>query len=645
MKGGGINYLPLPPEITDPFKFANNFNLISMTAHGSQDGNVFLVPENTWILFRGPASASIERRELQEELLNRFRFLNPGESVKEYYTRIFEAVRDRELFKNVLFSPESPFQPGKLSIYEPGDLIQNVAFDIHNFQYPFALIGVWKLPLPRDILDTIENANKTYKEIADEYRAHGYNATGPLNEILKESERSIMQHKENAMYKMGLGNQSSIYEVLNKRNQPNPVNPAGTFPKKYTFIVVESCRASEDLPQHMHIMPENVQQLEENPAGFLNYLKTKYRKIPGKSNTNYEAQLKEMAESMTQSIKRSRRLSLGVRKLPESCYKSLFLLSRENFVKILNAPGLSEYERMLVNGLIGGRLVPKGQMIEILKAPRNLNTRLLNLPHMERFFVGEGVQVGGAYAIVTGIEIQRGAGNTADIAYKVRFADGHVETKRGSEMTHMDQEEFAGIRMSMTNAEQAALTAPVTVDQPIGVPPAAAVAAQAGPVLLFPEYGSKFFVKPDLASKVDDIKKEMGKFSFQPYQEAKIKATPAGPLAGKRVEIQPEIQYLEGKGFRYMVRLDDGSVRAMNPAFLDQEFSGGGHSSKLASKFCRCIKHVRKTVRVRGKNKSRKAKESAAIGICTKSVVQKRGRTLKRFKCAPKPSLQTQKVK
>ena len=62
----------------------------------------------------------------------------------------------------------------------------------------------------------------------------------------------------------------------------------------------------------------------------------------------------------------------------------------------------------------------------------------------------------------------------------------------------------------------------------------------------------------------------------------------------------------------------------------------------LASKFCRCIKQVRKTVRVRGKNQTRNAKESAAIGICTTSILQRRGRTLKRFKCSPQPILQTQ---
>jgi hypothetical protein len=66
--------------------------------------------------------------------------------------------------------------------------------------------------------------------------------------------------------------------------------------------------------------------------------------------------------------------------------------------------------------------------------------------------------------------------------------------------------------------------------------------------------------------------------------------------------------------------------------------------SKLANELCRCIKKVRKTVKVRpGQNKGFKGKEKAAIGICVKSVIQTRGKTLKRFKCKPKPYLLTQK--
>lgn len=56
----------------------------------------------------------------------------------------------------------------------------------------------------------------------------------------------------------------------------------------------------------------------------------------------------------------------------------------------------------------------------------------------------------------------------------------------------------------------------------------------------------------------------------------------------------------------------------------------------LAKRFCRCIKAVRKTVKVRkGSNK-----ESAAIGICTKTMLQtKRGRTLKKFSCRNGPPM------
>lgn len=64
-----------------------------------------------------------------------------------------------------------------------------------------------------------------------------------------------------------------------------------------------------------------------------------------------------------------------------------------------------------------------------------------------------------------------------------------------------------------------------------------------------------------------------------------------------------------------------------------------------AKKFCKCIKSVRKTVKVRGKDKSARAKESAAIAICTSTMLKRRGKTLKRFSCSPKLSLETQKDK
>lgn len=84
---------------------------------------------------------------------------------------------------------------------------------------------------------------------------------------------------------------------------------------------------------------------------------------------------------------------------------------------------------------------------------------------------------------------------------------------------------------------------------------------------------------------------------------------------------------------------------------------GGGSSgakkthkrNRLVDKFCRCIKAVRKTVRLRrnpGRAGRSQAAESAAFGICTKSVLQTRKKTLFKARCTKRtggPKLQTQK--
>jgi len=78
---------------------------------------------------------------------------------------------------------------------------------------------------------------------------------------------------------------------------------------------------------------------------------------------------------------------------------------------------------------------------------------------------------------------------------------------------------------------------------------------------------------------------------------------------------------------------------------------------KLAKTFCSCVKKVQKGLvlrplrpsalprrRLTRKEKAKKekgARESAAIAICVKSVLQTRGRTLKKFRCLGGPRLTT----
>lgn len=67
--------------------------------------------------------------------------------------------------------------------------------------------------------------------------------------------------------------------------------------------------------------------------------------------------------------------------------------------------------------------------------------------------------------------------------------------------------------------------------------------------------------------------------------------------------------------------------------------------NKLAADFCRCIKKVRKTIKLRpGVKKTSAAKEAAAIAVCVTSVLQTKGKTLKRFGCGKKQLLKTQKL-
>ena len=60
----------------------------------------------------------------------------------------------------------------------------------------------------------------------------------------------------------------------------------------------------------------------------------------------------------------------------------------------------------------------------------------------------------------------------------------------------------------------------------------------------------------------------------------------------------------------------------------------GARKLNQTQRFCKCIKKVRKTIK----------NEKGPIAICVKSVLQKKGRTLKRFTCGKKGRVITQKA-
>lgn len=78
-----------------------------------------------------------------------------------------------------------------------------------------------------------------------------------------------------------------------------------------------------------------------------------------------------------------------------------------------------------------------------------------------------------------------------------------------------------------------------------------------------------------------------------------------------------------------------GAFKSKPPAVPNR----GGRRLSQSRKFCKCIKDVRKTVKARRGS----SKEKGAIAICVKSVLQKKGRTLKKFKCGRRPRVLTQR--
>lgn len=84
-----------------------------------------------------------------------------------------------------------------------------------------------------------------------------------------------------------------------------------------------------------------------------------------------------------------------------------------------------------------------------------------------------------------------------------------------------------------------------------------------------------------------------------------------------------ELESLTGEGapLRRSLRVD------VPPRRIDFEREGGRRKS-LTKRFGSCVKAVRKTVKVRKGSNA----ESAAIAICTTSMLHPRGRTLKRYR-------------
>jgi hypothetical protein len=163
--GGGRKTVPKPgidlPEITDGAKLQQLMKFYNLLGHGAMyegNHNVFLVPENTWILFVTRASVPADKRKsgVLREVLDNFYFLREGETINQWNQRMYEGMRDGTLFQDILYKNDAT---DKFSIYEPGDLIQDLTLQFHNTSWPFMRLGIWTCPMNTTVKDYLNIIN------------------------------------------------------------------------------------------------------------------------------------------------------------------------------------------------------------------------------------------------------------------------------------------------------------------------------------------------------------------------------------------------------------------------------------------------------------------------------------------------------
>ena len=98
MKGGSKNHLPLPDKIIDGKTLEENVSFFNIVGHGVQNGNVFVVPENTYIMFLGESGRSIERKSGQITSLKNYRFGKDSENNASWHNRMYQEIRERSFF-------------------------------------------------------------------------------------------------------------------------------------------------------------------------------------------------------------------------------------------------------------------------------------------------------------------------------------------------------------------------------------------------------------------------------------------------------------------------------------------------------------------------------------------------------------------
>lgn len=778
MKGGAKPYLNLPADVTDASSLKNNMDFIYVSCHGAQDNTLFLVPNNTFIMFRGPSGVSIPLEKTEDELLNKVKYLPDRKGANEANAAKIEAKKDRwwqdtygdivskEFLKKILYKANEPDAPSRTAIYEPGDLIQNIKLQFHNDRPIFFTVGIYELPMRRCVSDDMALLNKKYfekekviitpilktfltenhlndlaammddpdydykglfkmvvdksmgvplsdflrleffkrysdaiKDVRNQYVIQQYNISncpGRANNKLAElgigpipclpqpgftdecgSSAASLASLKSALSAGGVDaiaaqyaavREISLHELVTNRLQGAGGGAAaggaagGPFRKKYKFILIEACRA---LPETYGEQLEYAKYGIPPPSVGFNQAAT----------LELEAKTSAAPSEKAKSLYRSRRYSLNVREpVGGVCFTTLLRLSRERIRLLPPGPIKSK--------LLSGGLVTNDEVDSVISLTRMVNNAVRALPPVQQFNPLQPVMISsangspprqGVVIAATG-KLQTNTPRR-DVTYKVRTLTNRgnvqVENIAPALLTRKNAIEGGPNVVKKLTSGNLPFSAPNRVIDPTTVD-----------LIPIPKLGSDKFFRTDsqfrdylpaLERLIDDVPKQ--------FTRVFLKFSPAADFAkqsqfiGDEMIVQDILEPVPdasnpGNQAKVKVkvlvrRVRDDKLLRIDPSLLAVSFEeakasipvsvpvnarpvrlrGGGRGksrSMLAGKFCRCIKQVRRTVKPRGKNKSVRAKESAAIGICTRSLLQQRGRTLRKFKCGTKPMLETQ---
>ena len=426
MNGGGRNTAPKPgsdlPDITDATTLKNNMEFYNLLGHGAMykgEHRVFLVPENTWILFVTRAGIPADKRKsgVLREVLDDFYFLKEGETPREWYERIYSGMKDGSLFQRILYSGANP---DLFSIYEPGDLVQDLSIQFMNHSWPFMRLGIWKCPMPTSVKEYLNTINNT-EEIA-KYNDELKRILGELdtfhkelpthraaitkiitfiknysNVTAEEAERfskdpaveTALENKEigkkfrdaldifqgSALFGRGLENQNRFYSFDNNLIKYSPSAYGVTANRHLTldstlYQLLNETRYTfpfdgSSVPRVAANTPEN--KLLATP---------KYRFIVVDACRSIES-LSLPKELYIPRAKLTRRLSMGARATDgEICYNSLLQLTRTKFEELVRSRGENINTSSALVKLLRGENIPVPEFEASLVAKNTLRNVL-----------------------------------------------------------------------------------------------------------------------------------------------------------------------------------------------------------------------------------------------------------------------------